>query len=590
MRFTMSSRRALMMGACLSLLATPVLAQDPAADPPEAEAEAEDEDAAAQQMIIVTAAMRVTQGGAQDVKHFRSIALDELSEASLPQAASFTVEGLLSEHDLALPSKRACAQLFCIATHAKPSARAKGEHFVGIGFESGINAEAYARQPVSIVAVVDRSGSMTGEPIARVKAALHAVIDRLGPEDRLGIVIYGTTSLVHQPVSEVAEYRDALHRAVDAIAIDGSTSMEAGMKLGFATAFAELPNSRGKTRMMLFTDENPNVGNTSAEGFMAQAIDGSRKGVGLTTIGVGRHFDGALATRVSSVRGGNLFFVPSAGEARDLIAAEFGNMVSEVAQDLVIAIDPADGVKVGAIYGVPGDLIADAGNGTVTVTIGSAFLSSKGGGIFATLEGGDASGALAEISVSYTDAVTQRRESDTDRVAATPAEAPANLAKAELLVDQFVTTRAALAAYHENRNPKLAAELLQGLAHRFDRSGIAGMEGEVALVAGLEAKATRLAGLGGRTLPNEVVGNWRVVRHEGVDDVARGDIIEITDDGEFITERIRGDDIYQNFAINERQLHIEETDLVFNYSIRGNRLTLHTPFDGVKIVMEREET
>ena len=108
----------------------------------------------------------------------------------------------------------------------------------------------------------------------------------------------------------------------------------------------------------------------------------------------------------------------------------------------------------------------------------------------------------------------------------------------------------------------------------------------------MQQRAAKLAGLvtDGRTEPYEVVGNWRVVRHEGVDDVARGDIIEITDGGEFITERSRGDDIYQNFAINERQLHIEETDLVFNYSIRGNRLTLHTPFDRVKIVMEREET
>lgn len=589
MRFSKSSRRALMMGACLSLLAPPAFAQD-TSPPPEDEDESYD-------AVIVTGA-RIRQGGAQDVKHFRSIALDDqAAEPGLPSPASFTVEGLMGEHDLMLPPKGECAQLFCVATHAKASARTPGQYFVGIGFDSGIDAQTYAAEPISLIAVVDRSGSMTGEPIARVKEGLHAVIDKLGEKDRLGIVIYGTTSLVHQPVIDVAGNKEALHRAVDAIAIDGSTSMEAGMKLGFATAFAELPNSRGKTRMMLFTDENPNTGNTTAEGFMAQAIDGSRKGVGLTTIGVGAHFDGALATRVSSVRGGNLFFVPREGAATELFAKEFGNMVSEVAQDLVISIDPTPGVKVGAIYGVPGELIADAGNGTVTVTVGSAFLSSSGGGIFATLDG-DAKGApLAEIAVSYTDAITQKRASHADRVALSEEGVPANLAKAELLVDQFETTRAALAAYRDTRDAKGAAELLAGLAARIRTSGLEGMDGELQLVTGLEAKAGRLAALPKSQLPgriSEVFGDWKVLRHKGVDDVARGDVIQISQDGEFVTERNSGrdtgDTIYQSFAINEKQLHIEGTDLVFNFSVSNNRLYLRNPKDGVEILMERDET
>lgn len=586
MRFTMSSRRALMLSACLTLLAPPALAQDAAAPPPEDEDDARD--------VVIVTATRITQGGAQDVKHFRSIALGELDETGLPTAAGFTVEGLLSEHNLVLPAKSACDQLFCVAAHAKASARTKGEYFLGIGFDSGIDGAAYAAEPISLITVIDRSGSMSGEPIARVKEGLHAVIDRLGENDRLGIVIYGTTSVVHQPVIDVAGNKEALHRAVDAIQIDGSTSMEAGMKLGFATAISELGNSRGKTRMMLFTDENPNTDNTTPEGFMGQAIAGSRKGVGLTTIGVGAHFDGALATRVSSVRGGNLFFVPAEGAATELFAKEFGNMVSEVAQDLVISIDPADGVKVGAIYGVPGELIADAGNGTVTVRIGSAFLSNNGGGIFATLEGSARGAPLAEIAVSYTNAVTQKRENHADTVALSAEGVPANLAKAEVLVDQFVTTRAALAAYHEKRDAKGAAALLAGLSDRIEASGISGLDGEVELVAGLQAKATRLAGLGGRTLPGEVFGTWRVVQHKGVDDVSRSDLIEITDYGEFITERTRGrdagDSIYQDYAINERQLYIEGTDLVFDYRIRGNRLILQNAFDGTQIVMEREET
>lgn len=592
MRFITSSRRALMMSACLSLLAAPALAQDPAADPPEDEIEIEEDDAAYQQ-IIVTAAVRVTQGGAKDVQHFRSIALDDLA-GKLPQATSLTSEGLLSEHDLVLPSSAPCGQLFCVVTHAKPSRWDGATQFVGISFDSNVDAATYKAEPLSLIAVVDRSGSMSGEPIARVKEGLRAVLGQMREGDRFGIVIYGSETVVHQPVMDVEGNRAALERAIEAIDINGSTYMEAGLRLGFETAFAELPKSRGKTRLMLFTDENPNVGDTSAEGFMGQALGGSRKGVDMTTIGVGAHFDAELATEISSVRGGNLFFLPTEGSGKDLFAREFRNMVSPVAYDLVLSIDPAEGMKVGEVYGVPGELIEDAGAGTVTVTIASAFLSSNGGGIFATLEGAALTGGspLAQVSVSYTDAITDRRESDAKPVVAASDSVPANLAKAEVLVDQFRSTRLALAAYHEEDDPAAAAAILAQLSERMADSGTSGLKEELKLVDTLQQRAAKLAGLvtDGRTEPYEVVGNWRVVRHEGVDDVARGDIIEITDDGEFITERSRGDDIYQNFAINERQLHIEETDLVFNYSIRGNRLTLHTPFDRVKIVMEREET
>jgi len=590
MRFIPSSRRALMLSACLSLLATPALAQDPTADPPEAEAEEED---TSEQYIIVTAAMRVTQGGAKDVQHFRSIALDDLA-GKLPQATSLTSEGLLSEHDLVLPGTGSCDQLFCVVTHAKPSRWDAGTQFVGIGFDSNVDAATYKAEPLSLIAVVDRSGSMSGEPIARVKEGLRAVLAQMREGDRFGIVIYGSETVVHQPVMDVEGNRAALERAIDAIEINGSTYMEAGLRLGFETAFAELPMSRGKTRLMLFTDENPNVGDTSAEGFMGQAVDGSRKGVDMTTIGVGAHFDAELATEISSVRGGNLFFLPTEGSGKALFAREFRNMVSPVAYDLVLSIDPAEGMKVGAIYGVPGELIEDAGAGTVTVTIASAFLSTNGGGIFATLEGTPPAGGspLAQVSVTYTDAITDRRESDAKPVLAASEGVPANLAKAEVLVDQFRSTSLALEAYHDDDDPAAAAAILAQLSERMEESGTSGLKEELKLVDTLQQRAAKLAGLvtDGRTEPYEVVGSWRVVRHQGVDDVARGDIIEITDDGEFYTERRRGDDISQEFAINERQLHIKDTDLVFNYSIRGNRLTLHTPFDGVKIVMEREET
>src|SRR5262245_22705214 len=51
---------------------------------------------------IVVTGSRIRQGGAQDIRHFRSISTDG---QFMPPSSSLTLEGLLGEHDLALPNE-----------------------------------------------------------------------------------------------------------------------------------------------------------------------------------------------------------------------------------------------------------------------------------------------------------------------------------------------------------------------------------------------------------------------------------------------------------------------------------------------------
>ena len=572
------------------VLAAPLVAQD------SAPSEEEDD----YESSIVVTATRVTQGGAQDIEHFRSLALNG---QGLPLASSLTAEGLLSEHDLLLPSTRRCEQLFCVTAQAMRAdlpARPGDTVFLGLGFESGIDAELYRSRPISIIATVDRSGSMSGEPIERVKEGLRAVLDQLGEKDRFGIVIYGSDTRVHLPVMDVAGNKDAILAAVDAIAIDGSTYMEAGLRLGFETARQELEQSNGATRVMLFTDENPNVGNTSAEGFMGQARDAAASGIGLTTIGVGQIFRGALATKVSSVEGGNLFFLPHGDSAEELMTREFRNMVSPVATDIAIALAPAEGYRVGEVYGVPLDIMERAADGSVTVRIATAFLSSNGGGIFATLEphGRASEAGLGRVSVSYVDALDGKRGEDGFRLAGLTPEPAANLRKAQLLVDQYTSMNAALARYHNGGNAIEAQRELRDLSERMTASGFDGLEKQIAMVDRLASKAVLIAqedSQPGIRRVREVFGRWKVMRHRGVSDLARGDVLEFTNAGELITEHNSGpkyeDETYQDFAINEHRILIESdgkgASLKLRYRRSGDWLHLFAT-DGTSISMRRD--
>lgn len=587
--------------AALALLATaaplPVLAQDSAG---------QDDEDADYSSIVVTGA-RIRQGGAQDIQHFRATAL---SASTLPRPESLTVEGLLGEHDLTLPADDACAQLFCLNVQtmaANLPTRPDDLLFVGMAFDSNIDAASWKREPLSIMAVVDRSGSMTGAPIANVKAALHQMVDELAPRDRLGIVIYGTNSNVHLAPVTVQGNREAMHAAIDGIAIDGSTSMEAGLTLGYQAAFAEAEQFGGKVRMMLFTDEQPNTGRTDAGSFMAMAEDASKRGVGLTTIGVGVQYNGALATKVSSVRGGNLFFIAGPDKGAELMKSEFRNMVSEVAHDLVMTLVPHAGYRISGVFGVPDGLMSEGKDGAIAITVPTAFLSSNGGGIYASLGKAEArahlpatplsDGApLMDVSLSYVSALDGSRHGDRLSIGAPTTAPAANLRLAQVLVDQYLVLDAATRAFHRDGNPKQAFALLDGLNTRLAGVDYADLKAERELVDTMRGKAALYAGYGGEVpkdmQPMRVLGKWRVVALGGVDDLSRGDVVEFTDDESFITyfqRPLRGEDeMYQDFRINEREIYIPDGDLRVRYRIDGDRMRMTSDDGKVRIVLERE--
>ena len=571
--------RLLPLAFFLSTAAPLAAQQGPAAPPPE---EQEELDTGS---IVVTGA-RVRQGGAQDARHFRSSA-----EISMPRVESLTFEGLIGEYDLALPAGEGCAQLFCLAAEAMPAVqplRPDDRLFVGLGFASNIDPERWTRDPLHLVAVVDKSGSMEGEPLALVRKSLAQIVGQMREGDRISIVLYGDESHLYLPPTDVAADRDAVLKAIRGIESAGSTNMEEGLRVGYDTAFAEKGRFAGKTRVMLFTDEQPNVGATDAESFMGMAEAASRGGIGLTTIGVGVQFDGALATRVSSVRGGNLFFISDEEEVKSVFAKQLDTMVSELAHDVRITMTPRAGYRLTGVFGVPDGLMTEGADGAVTVTVPTAFLSTEGGGIFASL--GKSSeranlpaaplddGPLMEVTLSYVAAADGKAGSDRLEVA-NPVGVPSQpLRLAHLLLDEYLTLGAASTAFHRDDDPKRAHALLSAFDKRLAGSRIGGLEGERKLVARMLGYAAFYAGYGGEQpaalRPLAVRGTWEVFRADGIDKVRRGDRMSFLEDDEYVSESRGGEEETGTYRINERQIFFPEEGLVFNYRADEDSLLL----------------
>ncbi len=446
----------------------------------------------------MAAEMGATPGGAQDIAYAR----DRIAAGEVPHPNTFTPEGLFSEHDLPLDTGKACKQVICVTAAAVPAdllAQPEVRALAQIGFASGLDPATWRREPLNLVAVIDKSGSMSGDPLETVKASLHVLADQLGADDQLSIVLYGDRTHVHLPTTRLKD-RKAVHAGIDAIVSAGSTNMEAGLSLGYDIAAQSAPAFKGVTRVMLFTDERPNVGATEKGSFMQMARDGSRRGIGLTTIGVGTHFGAELATAISSVRGGNLFFFPTIDDMKKKFAEDLDVMVTELAYDMKLAIKPSSGWELTGLYGVPGDMVKRTPDGGLEMTIETLFLSREKGAIFVALapaSGGalpPKPGPVAAASIAYELRGGKRVQDAVDASMWTNGALPLGLARGRLLVDEASALKKAAALHLEKNDQEGAYRLVRALRQRFEQSGVPGLDGEIATIAKLDETLTRLSG------------------------------------------------------------------------------------------------
>jgi VWFA-related protein len=101
--------------------------------------------------------------------------------------------------------------------------------------------------PMTVIMVLDTSGSVEGERLEALRRAALAVIDRLRPDDRAAVVSFSRTLRMREDVTSDAA---RLRSAVAALQADGATALRDAAYAGLALAGAEA----GRTLVLLFTD------------------------------------------------------------------------------------------------------------------------------------------------------------------------------------------------------------------------------------------------------------------------------------------------------------------------------------------------
>ena len=148
-------------------------------------------------------------------------------------------------------------------------------------------SESNEKRPASnLVFLLDVSGSM--EPANRlplVKQAMRLLVDKLGENDRVAIVVYAGASGLVLP-STTGDRKEQILNALENLQAGGSTNGAQGIELAYQTATEHFIKG-GVNRVILATDGDFNVWTTS-EGELVRLIEEKAKsGVFLSVLGVG---------------------------------------------------------------------------------------------------------------------------------------------------------------------------------------------------------------------------------------------------------------------------------------------------------------
>lgn len=172
--------------------------------------------------------------------------------------------------------------------------------------------------PNNIVLLIDVSGSMArSNKLPLLKKAFSVLVNQLDSSDKVSVVIYsGDVSVILPPTpcTEKNKILDVIHN----LYAGGSTAGGAGIEKAFEFAKANfIPN--GNNRIIIATDGDFNVGETSDEDMRKLVMKYHNWGIYLTCIGVGmgNYKDSKLET-LAQWGQGNFAYIDDEEEAQRL--------------------------------------------------------------------------------------------------------------------------------------------------------------------------------------------------------------------------------------------------------------------------------
>ncbi|MEO6916680.1 MAG: von Willebrand factor type A domain-containing protein, partial [Chitinophagaceae bacterium] len=193
--------------------------------------------------------------------------------------------------------------------------------------------------PSNLVFLIDISGSMDmPNRLPLLKNAFRLMVNNLRNKDTVSIVVYGGTVGVWMPPTSGGNKIKIL-KAIEDLEPGGSTAGESGIRVAYDLARHTFIQG-GNNRVILATDGDFNVGQTSEDQLVDLISKQRQSGIYLTCLGVGMgNYKDSKLEILAKKGNGNFAYLDDEQEAEKVLVKELTQTLYTVADDAFLTIN-----------------------------------------------------------------------------------------------------------------------------------------------------------------------------------------------------------------------------------------------------------
>ncbi len=269
------------------------------------------------------------------------------------------------------------------------------------------SASVGRRSPLNLCLVIDRSGSMEGEPLEYVKRACGYVVDLMEPSDVLSIVTFEEQVDIVMPARRVVN-KALIKEHINRIQPGNTTNLYDGLVAG-CMQVSSVGASGYLNRVLLLTDGEPTAGIKDFASIVGQVAQQKQNGITVTALGFGSDYNEELMAGIARRSGGNYYYIAQPSLIPEVFRRELETLMTITARNVRVRMTLPRGVRCRYVCGASSPQfgsrvvaypLSDIERGSAVASLSEWEFDRHTPGVY----------RFARVEVLYDDVITGRTE------------------------------------------------------------------------------------------------------------------------------------------------------------------------------------
>ena len=205
------------------------------------------------------------------------------------------------------------------------------------------NEQNNTKKSLNLSIVLDKSGSMSGEPLYEAKQAAIMMVNKMRSTDQISIVAYDHSAQLIVP-STSCENKNEIINAIQNIYEGGMTNLHNGWLMG-AEQVALKKDIKSINRVLLLSDGNANEGIIDLGELKNHCSRLAETSITTSTYGLGSQFNEELMISMAGAGLGHSYYGQTSNDLMDPFNEEFETLLNTVASELQVVSEHPNFVK-----------------------------------------------------------------------------------------------------------------------------------------------------------------------------------------------------------------------------------------------------